>query len=145
MLILEFQVGDQSFGVDFQRIVEVTPLAKLRSVPHAPAYLAGLLQFRGQAVPVVDLNRLLGAVPTEPRLSTRIILVEPAKGRPLVGLRAEHVSDLKEARDGPTGSELSVPGAPYLGPVLETGGGLVQMLAVERILPGETGQGEGRI
>ena len=68
MFILRFQVGGESFAVDSRRIVEVTPRANLRPLPHAPAYLVGLLHYRGQVVPVVDLNRLLGVGPSAARL-----------------------------------------------------------------------------
>lgn len=139
MLILQFQVGGEAFAVDFRRIVEVAPLAHLRPLPGAAAYVAGLLHYRGRAVPVLNVNRLLGAVPSEPRLSTRIILVEPSPGGRLLGLLAERVSDLKEVSDG-AASPLSVPGAPCLGPVLESDGGLVQLLSVERM--GEMALGE---
>jgi chemotaxis-related protein WspB len=135
MLVLKFQVGRDSFAVDSGRIVAVTPLAKLRPLPHAPAYLAGLLQYRGRAVPVVDLNRLLGAGPSAARLSTRIILVEPAPNGPLLGLQAERVSDLKATAEDLARPALSVPDAPYLGPVVEMDGEMVQILAVENLLP----------
>jgi chemotaxis-related protein WspB len=134
MLVLKFQVDGASFAVDFRRIVEVTPLAKLRPLPHAPAYLAGLLHYRGRVLPVVNVNRLLGAAPSEPRLSTRIILVEPAPGRPLLGLLAERVSDLKRTADSPADSPVFASAdAPYLGPVVEADGELLQLLALEKL------------
>jgi len=141
MFILRFQVGRESFAVDLRRIVEVTPQANLRPMPHAPAYLAGLFHYRGRVVPVVDLNRLLGAAPSAARLSTRIILVEPAPGQPFLGLLAERVSDLEEVSERAAATaSLSVPEAPYLGAVLDTDSGLVQLLAVEHILPASMGQ-----
>jgi chemotaxis-related protein WspB len=133
MRVLKFQVGRESFAVDCRRIVEVTPLPRLRPLPHAPAYLAGLLHFRGRVVPVVDLKRLLGGEAAEPRLSTRVLLVEPAPGRSLIGLLVERVSDLVEATAERTIS-LTVPQAPYLGPVVECNGELLQLLAVEHLV-----------
>src|SRR5271155_3776117 len=134
MRVLKFQVGDDAFAVDFQHIVEVTPLAKLRPLAHAPDFLAGLLHYRGRVVPVVSVSRLLGAVPAAPRLSTRIILVQPGPDRPLLGLLAERVSDLKQtSADLTAAPALAVPAAPYLGPVVEIEGELVQLLAVDKL------------
>ena len=78
MLLLTFTAGAHRYAVDVARVVELVPRVELRDVPHAPASLAGLLGYRGQVVPVIDLGVLLGAAPCQDRLSTRIILVNDA-------------------------------------------------------------------
>ena len=62
------------------RVVELVPRVELRPVPHAPAFLAGLLGYRGKVVPVIDLGVLLELAPCRGSLSTRIILVNDAPG-----------------------------------------------------------------
>ena len=137
MRILRFQVGSDSFAVDFRRIVEVTPMVNLRQLPHAPAHFAGLFHYRGRAVPVVDLGLLFGAAPAAARLSTRIILVHTeAQGGMLLGLLAERVSALNEVPDAVADlPPVALPGVPYLGAVFEIEGRLVQLLSVGHILP----------
>ena len=80
MLFLTFTVGTNRYAVDVTRVVEVVPRVELRTVPHAPAFLAGLLGYRGNIVPVIDLSLLLGTTPSRDRLSTRIILVNDSPG-----------------------------------------------------------------
>src|SRR5436189_2213983 len=102
MLILTFRVGSEAFALDTQQVVEVTPWVHLRPIPHAPAYVVGLCQFRGDVVPVIDLARLLGPVLSEPRLNTRIIIVRlltDEGGQRLLGLLAERVQDVKNVPD----------------------------------------------
>src|ERR1700678_1777847 len=120
MLLLTFTVGPNRYAIDVARIVELVPRVDRRSVPHAPAFLAGLLSYRGNVVPVIDLCLLLDVAPCRDCLSSRIILVsdapidhkqskpdrsdagadssgsQPDRARPssLLGLVAEHVSDL---------------------------------------------------
>ena len=138
MLLLTFRVSNDLYAVAAERVVEVVPRVELRPVPHAPACLAGLFNYRGKAVPVIDLGVLLGSAPCLERLHTRLILAdEPgSRGTRLIGLIAEHVSDVLMVRDDqivlPT---MKLEQAPYLDAVVRTDQGLVQTLSVEKVLP----------
>ena len=79
-MLLTFTAGPNRYAIDVARIVEIVPRVELRPIPHAPAFLAGLLGYRGKVVPVIDLGLLLDAAPCRDRLSTRIILVNDAPG-----------------------------------------------------------------
>ena len=79
MLILTFTAGGNRYAVEAARVIELVPRVELRCMPHAPAFLAGLLDYRGTVVPVVDLGLLLGSSPCQDRLSTRIILVNDTR------------------------------------------------------------------
>jgi chemotaxis-related protein WspB len=160
MLLLTFTAGPNRYAIDVVRIVELVPRVELRSIPHAPAFLAGLLGYRGEIVPVIDLCLLLDVAPCRDCLSTRIILVRdapddhnqskpdrgvtgedigasrPDRVRPsdLLGLIAEHVSDLTYAQlEHVMPVPVSLPEAPYLGSVIQTDQGIVQLIAVERV------------
>src|SRR4029077_3972556 len=71
-------------------------LVHVTQVPQSPAGLAGVFNYRGSPVPVVDLSVLaLGRVAL-PRLSTRLVLVNYPDGRGqthLLGLIAERATD----------------------------------------------------
>jgi len=133
MLVLTFRVAGVPYAVAVRRVVEVVPRVALRELPHAPGYLAGLLRYRGGAVPVVDLGVLMGGASCSDRLDTRIILVDGgAIGT--VGLVAERVDDVRavdESRRAVAG--LAVGEAPYLGPVYDTDDGLLQLVEPGKI------------
>ena len=76
MLLLTLAAGANRYAIDVARVVEVIPKVELRAVPHAPVFVAGLLDYRGKVVPVLDLCLLLGIAASQDRLSTRIILVD---------------------------------------------------------------------
>lgn len=133
MLLLKFQAAGQTFAVDSLRVVEVIPWVQLRPLPHAPAHLAGLLAYRGQVAPVLDLGLLLGGAACVPRLSTRIIVARPTAGT-LLGLLAERIRDVVRAR-AVVSPGVPLAGAPYLGPVIELSEGLVQLIEVEKLAP----------
>jgi chemotaxis-related protein WspB len=160
VLILTFTVGTNRYAVEVARVIELVPRVELRSIPHAPAFLAGLLDYRGRVVPVVDLGLLLGSHPCQDRLSTRIILVNDApidhnrqKGRrvdtavdaghppsgqdrdhQLIGLIAEQVSDLTEVRpEQVVASPVYLPQTPYLGAIAQTDSGMVPLLELAKL------------
>jgi chemotaxis-related protein WspB len=141
MLVLTFRVAEVPYAVSVMQVVEVVPRVALRGMPHAPAYLAGLLRYRGGAVPVVDLGLLLGESACRERLDTRIILVDSGlhggPGPGFLGLIAERVDDVQVVDEAKrTVAGLEIEQAPYLGPVYETEGGLLQLIEPSMILKG---------
>lgn len=76
MLLLLFEIGSDRYALDARQIVEVVPLVRLKLIPNTPDHIAGLMNYRGAAIPVIDLCRLLTAVPCENSFSTRIIIVK---------------------------------------------------------------------
>jgi chemotaxis-related protein WspB len=149
MQLLTFTVAGQAYAIESRRVVEVLPLVPARPIPHTPAYVRGIFPYRGRLVPLVDLGlRLADLVPTE-RLSTRVIVVEPASpgagiGQPAarLGLVAENVISIGSAEDADADlPALDLPDAAFLGRILRIGGRTVQILDVDRLLPPELAAG----
>jgi chemotaxis-related protein WspB len=139
MLLLLFRVAGNGYAVEARRVIEVVPRVDLRPVPHAPLYLAGLFHYRGSIVPVVDIGLLMGSEACRARLDTRIIVTDyPARdgSGAMLGLLAEHVNELKNVNPGSeTFPAMHLAEAPYLGPIVKADDTLVQMIALEQVLP----------
>ena len=75
MLMLIFSVGDNLYTLDTAHVVEVIPRVNLRQLHQIPEYVAGLFNYRGAIVPVIDLCQLIQNHPSLSCLSTRIITV----------------------------------------------------------------------
>ena len=103
MLFVLFQVGKDRYALPASEIIEVLPLVELKSVPSAPAPVAGLFNYQGTPVPVIDLTQCMANQPARPRFSTRIILVKyAATGDEMrtLGLLAEHAIEAFTVRAG---------------------------------------------
>ncbi len=139
MLFLLFQLGNDRYALQASRVLEVLPLVELRKIPDAPKGVAGIFNYRGRPVPAVDLSELTLGQPSDPRLSTRIIVINYPDERgalhPL-GLIAEHATELIQ-RDQRLFQEPGhkLGGAPYLGPVLMDKRGVIQWVHEQRLLP----------
>jgi chemotaxis-related protein WspB len=93
LLILLFTLGTQRFGVPALDVLAVLPMSQLRGVPEAPAHVAGLLDYGGRVLPVIDLCQLATNQPCVPRVSSRLLLMS-LDGQQL-GLLAEHVTEMR--------------------------------------------------
>ena len=52
MLLLLLRLGTDRYALDARQVVEVIPVIKLKRIPPAPAYVAGMFNYRGKPVPV---------------------------------------------------------------------------------------------
>ncbi|MBU0728907.1 MAG: chemotaxis protein CheW [Proteobacteria bacterium] len=75
MLLLLFHTREGRYALATDLIVEIVPLIKMKKIPKAPDYVAGLINYRGNPVPVIDLCSLTEGNPCTPLFSTRIIII----------------------------------------------------------------------
>lgn len=136
MLFLVFQLGKDRFLMEARRVVEVLPLVEFKGLPQAPPWLAGLFDYRGTPVPIVDLSALALGRPARRCLSTRIVLAHGRGGASgLIGLIAEQATQTLRCDDAQfVDSGVSYEAAPYLGPVLRDAEGLLQRIELDRLL-----------
>lgn len=138
MLMLLFAIDDNRYALESQQVVEVLPLVGLTKPHQAPAYISGLIHYRGHMVPVVDLCQLIRHRPCRSYLSTRIIVARffnADRQAQVLGLLAEKVTQTFNAAD----TTLIPPGmvvdtAPFLGNKLLDAQGVIQCLHVEHLL-----------
>ena len=73
---MTFKLGDELFAIDVAQVREVLEVSQITKVPAAPGYMRGVVNVRGQAIPVVDLRRRFGLPGTNGTVNTRIIVME---------------------------------------------------------------------
>lgn len=141
MLFLMFRIGADRYVIDAQQIEQVLPLMNAKAAPGAPAGVVGLINYRGEPVPLIDLSLLALGRPSAEAMSTRILLMRyPGEDGALhrLALCAERVVEAMHrdpAAFTATGVEAGVPA--YLGPVASDAEGLVQWVKAEALLTDE--------
>ncbi len=139
-LYLLFRIGADRYALDARDIAEVLGLRELKQVPGAPAWVAGVLDHRGAAVPVIDMSALAGRGAAAAVTSTRLALVRyrasALEAGRLLGLILEQATETVHYDPAAFQSAGLLPGdARYLGPVLSDAGGMVQAVKVDDLLP----------
>ena len=117
--------GEHRFVLHAAQAREVARIGEIAELPGAPERVAGVTSIRGQVLPVLDLRRVIEAVPSVLGPDARLVTLRAA--RP-VALLVEEVSDLVEVsledlliaseappdRDAPpVRGTLALPGAPW--------------------------------
>jgi chemotaxis-related protein WspB len=139
MLFLLFQAGDKHYAVEAKRVQEIIPRVQLLTCPGAPDYVAGLFNYRGTVVPVVDFCRLVDCPPSRSRLSTRILLTPYAsahsgQGR-FLGLMVETlIETLEKNSEDFSQAGLATTTTPFLGNIHCDGKRLIQKVGLEQLL-----------
>src|SRR5471032_1461766 len=137
MKLLIFHIGADRYGLRLRDVVRVLPLLELKHLPLAPDAVAGLMDFHGQSVPVIDLCRASGMAGGADHFDTRIIVVDyhaPEGTDHLLGLRAERVLGVKEVAEAQLANS-GVQAAPFLGQVASDAAGMLQLVELEQLLP----------
>jgi chemotaxis-related protein WspB len=139
-LYLLLRLGADRYVIDAGCVIEVLPVVRLKNIPCAPTGVAGMMSFRGSAIPVVDLSIIAFGTVTPTRMMTRIVIVryEPAARGEDTGLLGLIVPEVMQtahfdaSRFEPVG--IRNERARYLGPVLTTDEGVLQELLIPALL-----------
>src|SRR3990172_534435 len=69
-----FELAEETYGVNVGDAIEVIRLVAMAEPPEAPPYVIGLINIRGQVVPVVDMRRRLSLESADYTLTTPILI-----------------------------------------------------------------------
>lgn len=137
MLLLTFQIGNERYAVRATEVIEILPLATIRKIPQAPNYISGVLDYRNQILPVIDLVELTESRPHKKVLSSRIIVMNyPLNDiNASIGIIAEKVTDTIDIKDEELSSpNIKLPNADYLGDIHNESGEFIQLVEIKSIL-----------
>ena len=71
-----FQIDDQEFGVDIHKVSIIEKFMNITRVPTTPDYIKGVVNLRGEIIPVMDLRTKFGLPFKEADDDTRIIMLK---------------------------------------------------------------------
>ena len=90
--LLSFKVGEQEYSVDIMSVREIRGWTRATPLPHASAYVRGVINLRGTVLPIIDLACRLGIGVTE-TTERNVIIVVQMQGQ-TIGLLVDAVSDI---------------------------------------------------
>ena len=100
MLLLLFETGEERYALEAIRVREIIPRVRLKKIPGTPEYVAGMMNYHGKAIPVIDVCRLISNEPCSNRFSTRIIMMPyefDTGEQELIGLMAERITETMQS------------------------------------------------
>ena len=90
--VVSFQLGSEEYGVDISQVQEIIRMVEITHVPRAPRFMEGVINLRGQLIPIIDLRTRFGMPRIDASKSTRIVVTEIGSKR--VGIVVDSVSEV---------------------------------------------------
>lgn len=93
---LTFNVEKEHYAINVSNIREVLEFQSVSKIPRMPAYMRGIINLRGNVVPVIDLKMKFGLGETEKKIDTSVIVTEIKldDGEIVMGLLTDSVSEV---------------------------------------------------
>ena len=139
---LTFKLGDEIFALDISKVREVLDFTSVTKVPRTPDFMRGVINLRGNVVPVVDLRLKFGMSVMEKTVNTCIIIVEVSLNgeSTVLGVLADSVQEVIEIEAD------QIEPAPRIGTYLDTAflkgmgkrdGSFIMILDIDRVFSAE--------
>jgi purine-binding chemotaxis protein CheW len=90
--LLTFEIGSSLFALPIEAVYEVAEMAELACIPTLPRDVAGVINYRGDALPVVRRERLLEPGPGALEAPQHVLVIsDRASSPPCLGLEVDRV------------------------------------------------------
>lgn len=133
--VLSFEVGTQTYCVPVNSVREIRGVTPPTQLPDAPPYVRGVINLRGQVMPVIDLSERLGKGVAVDGPRQVIIVIE--SGTDVAGLLVDAVCDsfTVDADQINPPPSMGEENSPLVSAVITSDTGMTVLLAVDHILP----------
>jgi len=74
--VIVIKIGQEQFGIDIQHIDNIVRMQNITRVPKVPEYFKGVINLRGEIIPVMSLRLKMGLEADEISKATRIIIIK---------------------------------------------------------------------
>lgn len=71
-----FKLDKEEYGVDIQKVTTIERMAGIARVPKTPDYIKGVINLRGEIIPIIDIRKKFNLPSLEESEDTRIIIIK---------------------------------------------------------------------
>ena len=136
---MTFGIGDQNYGIEVLSVTEIVGLQDIAVVPDVPHYVRGMMNLRGNVIPVVDIRLRFGLEEREYDQRTCVIVV--TVDRDTVGMIVDFVNEVSAFAE----EDISTPphkgentiGGNYISGLGKQGEKVTILLDINRLLHGD--------
>ena len=87
-----FRLNETRFAVEINQALRIIRLTPITRVPHAPNFLEGVINYKGQAIPIIDLHKRMTLPAGEYGDNARIIII--GLGEQIIGMMVDVVQKI---------------------------------------------------
>jgi len=100
---ISFRIGERLLGIDVLKVREINRALDICWIPHAPAYVRGIVNLRGQIITILDLGIRMNQIPREITEGSHNVVLK----KDPVGLLVDDIGDVVQCK----GDEVERPPA----------------------------------
>lgn len=133
--LVAFNLDDENYAIEIKYIQEIIRMQEITDVPHSETFILGVINLRGQVIPVIDLKKKFNLGNFADSGTTRVIVVETDLF--VVGMVVDSVSEvLRLDRDNiePPSPVIASIETDYIRGVGKVDGKMVVILELEKVL-----------
>lgn len=90
--LVAFSLLGEEFGVSIHDVREIISNTQITPVPQAPSFVEGVINLRGQIIPVVDLRKRFNLEENQNKETTNVVIIEVNEN--VLGLIVDSVSEV---------------------------------------------------
>ena len=133
--LVSFIILGRRLGVDITRVREIIREQEVTLLPKAPEFLEGVINLRGQVIPVIDMPRRFGLTGQRHTKDTRVVVLEIRNM--VVGFVVDSVSEvlrIPESTVQETPAAISGAGSRFIRGIAQVDGRLLIVLDADILL-----------
>lgn len=87
------RVGDEQYGIDIKYVDNIIHMSSITWVPKVASYVKGVINVRGEVIPVMDIRIKMGLPEAEYTKDSRIVIIK-SEQQGFVGLIVDAVKEV---------------------------------------------------
>ncbi len=92
--LIGFKVGKENYALNILSIVQIIKHREVTPIPRAPEFIEGILELRGEMIPIIDLRKRFSTHKEDPEQDSRIIVADPESSQSSLGLVVDEVKQV---------------------------------------------------
>lgn len=131
-----FTIENDEYGADINKVTIIERMMNITRVPKTPQYIKGVINLRGEVVPVMDLRTRFGLPEREADDNTRIIIIQ-INNNISYGIIVDSVVEVIQVEETNIESVSGFSGnvnLDYISGVAKTGDRLITLLSLEKLV-----------
>lgn len=105
------KIGASSYALKALNVLEIIKLVELEYPEKMPAFIAGILEYKGKIINIIDLRSILKIETKEYDVNTRILIVQRKDS--IYGIIADDITDIKRIDSSLIAAPSYSPGASF--------------------------------
>lgn len=131
------RLGGEQYGIDIKYVDNIVRNQRITRIPKAQPYFRGVINLRGEIIPVMSLRVKFGLEMDEYTNSTRIIIIK-LESQSAIGIIVDEVKEVvtlsEEEIEKPTSADANDIKAQYLSGIGKHGDGLITLLNIASVI-----------